>query len=703
MSAEQAPPHPQAPAPPPRDPRPPFQQLLDNLGATPFVAGLLAAVGYLLLGTRQGADLVHTVVEEGPNTPRFWLQTATLVATSAFLGVEAWFWSRRMVVDACGYERENWRPRWLLEGGPRALGAAPFLLAGAAILRSGEKIGVLAAALFLLGAGFIALLNLRAVIEARVAPRLSARPSGRGGFARGFVRVNWALAALMMIWISLDPVRPARFLGAISVVFLGVGLIIAVMAAVIHRGRRWRLPVVLILLALALAFSAAGQWWWGDNHAVGRRAFGGGSDQGPAIAARPTFPQAFDAWWRSAPAGPDGRKPLIVVAAAGGASRAGYWAADVLGELQDRSQGRFAPSVFAISSVSGGSVGALAFASQLYDDPQAGGRFGDAVRATAGGDFLSPALAGLLFPDLAQHFLPMIPLGHGAVLALPDRAEALEKAFEQSWTGHCRRFACRDPRLWREPLQTLWSDPARPVPLVFVNGAQAENGRRVLTSRVAIDSAEFPDALDFYAATGQRDLAISSAIHNGARFPFVSPGGTLLDQQGRAHGHVLDGGYFENSGLTTAADIVHAAMLLAKDPANPRPIRPIVVELNNDSDEDPRAPVFDRHWPVRRPPDLVTWQDDVFLSDVLGPLGGLTSSRDGRATPVAIELSRELGDDYQLVRLSNVCAEGEPVARRAPMDWVLSRAAKDIIRKAATCEAANQAALAHVLAALPPR
>ena len=675
---------------------------VSNLGAVPIIVVLMAAVGFLMLGSQQGADLAHSLLEGGRSWRAPWVKVTMLVLTSTLFGGGAWFWSRRMVEDACG-PRERWRPKWLLEWFPRVLGALPFVFAAVAVVRSGEKAGKLAALMFALGVGVALLLAARRSIEDYIERRATAFTSARRErIATAYIRANLALAGVMMAWFSLAPVRPAQLLGAIGVVYLGVGLIIPVLAWGIHKGQGWRLPIVSFLVALAVLWSWTGEWV-GDNHAVGRRAFGGGWDRGPQMSARrPTFPEAFAAWWDQAPGAAGQPKTMIVVAAAGGASRAGYWAANVLGELEDQSQGRFARNLFAISSVSGGSVGAAAFASQVYDNPSPSQGFGDAVRASAAGDFLSPALGGLLFPDLAQRFLPVIPLPGGAVLALPDRAEALEKAFETSWADHCRDAGCRDRRLWREPLQTLWSDPSRHVPLLFINGARAEDGRRVITSRVIVDSTEFPDAVDFYAATQERDLSISAAIHNGARFPLVSPGGTLLDQNGRPNGHILDGGYFENSGLTTAADIVHSAQLLAAHGQTPRPIRVIVIELSNDSDIPPTSPVFDRGWTPRRSSDLVTAKSSYFLSDVLGPLAGLASSRDGRATPVAINLSREPGVDYLLVRLSNVCDGEKPSPRKAPMDWVLSRAAKAIIRKASSCETSNQAALAKVLAALPP-
>src|SRR6185437_7591367 len=109
---------------------------------------------------------------------------------------------------------------------------------------------------------------------------------------------------------------------------------------------------------------------------------------------------------------------------------------------------------------------------------------------------------------------------------------------------------------------------------------------------------------------------------------------------GAAQGHILDGGYFESSGLTTAGDIVRAAQRYGAE--THRPVQPIVIELNNDSDADPASPVFTRGWTTVAASGLFGSPTKYFLSDFLGPITGLTQSRDGHATPAAIMLSRSL-------------------------------------------------------------
>jgi hypothetical protein len=93
----------------------------------------------------------------------------------------------------------------------------------------------------------------------------------------------------------------------------------------------------------------------------------------------------------------------------------------------------------------------------------------------------------------------------------------------------------------------LWAKP-RSVPNLFLNGTSVETGKRIIASNLRInndftDSTDASDALDGV-------LRVSTAVHMSARFTYVSPAGGL-----RSGDHVVDGGYFENSGAATADDI----------------------------------------------------------------------------------------------------------------------------------------------------
>ena len=65
-------------------------------------------------------------------------------------------------------------------------------------------------------------------------------------------------------------------------------------------------------------------------------------------------------------------------------------------------------------------------------------------------------------------------------------------------------------------------------PLLIVQGASESRGRRMLTSAVKFTCDEV-DGDDLVDRIGH-DVAASTAILNGARFPWISPGGTFTHQ-----------------------------------------------------------------------------------------------------------------------------------------------------------------------------
>ncbi len=219
-----------------------------------------------------------------------------------------------------------------------------------------------------------------------------------------------------MIVATLWPVHIGLWLGAPAIVFFGLGFIIPPIVLAIQIGSTLQIPVAGALLAAAVVFGL-----WVDNHAVGRRAFGVATT-GPTD--RLSLTDAYQSWKAQQTPGPDGKTTMVLIAVQGGASRAGYWTALALSSLREAARARgvdIDKSIFAISSVSGGSVGSVGYAALLKTAPKAPD-FQLRLLRFAGQDALGPALTGMLFPDLIQRFLP--------VAFLPDRAEAIERSWE---------------------------------------------------------------------------------------------------------------------------------------------------------------------------------------------------------------------------------------------------------------------------------
>src|SRR5205085_2176471 len=150
-------------------------------------------------------------------------------------------------------------------------------------------------------------------------------------------------------WLGFLSSPPIIMSVAAAWVFIGTFLLAV-------PGELLRLPITTIVIVLAVFFSVIG---WRDNHLLRR------TTDVPALKSHSTSVEgAFDAWWDDVGSKLPRPAPLVLVATAGGASRAAYWTAEVLGQLEAAHPG-FHRQVFAISSVSGGSLGAGVYRAML--------------------------------------------------------------------------------------------------------------------------------------------------------------------------------------------------------------------------------------------------------------------------------------------------------------------------------------------------
>ena len=130
--------------------------------------------------------------------------------------------------------------------------------------------------------------------------------------------------------------------------------------------------------------------------------------------------------------------PVFVVSAAGGGLYAAQHAARFLARIQYHCP-HFAQHIFAISGVSGGSVGASVFASLVNtkatkqepvptckDFGEEPGPLERDVNAILSSDFLAPIVAATLFSDFLQRFIP-------TPIAQFDRGQVLDRVLEAAW------------------------------------------------------------------------------------------------------------------------------------------------------------------------------------------------------------------------------------------------------------------------------
>ena len=345
------------------------------------------------------------------------------------------------------------------------------------------------------------------------------------------------------------------------------------------------------------------------------------------------------------------------------------------------------------------------------------------LQALVSGDYLTPAFVGLTIRD---NFSPPNPLTGGSLLFSDDRAALVERAWERHYDqvvrGEIPTFAGQlyqdivgpsasqpDSGL-RSRFGFLWGKPAPDggwLPLLLLNGTSVGTGARVIASDLISTRAApksdgrqpgrfsiYPAAFDVFEmlskpcekgkvegnacatahagmadapdARAGPDIRLSTAALLSARFPIISPAGIIRAEGDSAVGdRVVDGGYFENAGLTTAMDVARELRRLG--------VVPVVLWVQNGPRTDSgdpvpaggatAAPVAGTPDPAMLPSDLpprgaatpeLSRSDPQAVERVLGvvvtPLVALTVTRDGHGAQEAAEAQRqlwELNNDVQ--------------------------------------------------------
>jgi len=401
-------------------------------------------------------------------------------------------------------------------------------------------------------------------------------------------------------------------------------------------GRQLRAPLIIGLFALISVLAVV----LGDNHSV-RRIDASKTVGGAADTSRIPLEAAVTMWMREnrcldAPASCP--RP-IVIAAAGGASRAAFFTASIIGYfMQEASDNRLDPNtvrkrLFAISGVSGGAMGAVMVTAALNakvdsnDHPCVQAPFEhwygyeinnwrDCFEALTSGDFLSADFFGFAFND-------MLPFGHWR-----DRAAVLEDSWDERYQDVVRRadqpaqpMRCKGLNC---PFLTLRPRPGHWIPLLVLNGTSEATGGRIVTTALAStyrrsrevgcptsetpqtpadcilfsEADYFHDLLNYDATRDgwlggfQRlllkslyrgdvldDVQLSTAAHNSARFPFISPAGSIRNRDHIIVDRIVDGGYFENYGALSAKELALAVHAIQPD------LAPFVLVISNDPDD----------------------------------------------------------------------------------------------------------------------
>ena len=455
------------------------------------------------------------------------------------------------------------------------------------------------------------------------------------------------LQLVMVIALTLSPITIGMWIGTLGLLFLGLALLPFFGIVWVFVPKYLTLPsLALVPLIWGIPLGNQPDYLLRDSWFA---------HQAPE---RPQLAHHFEQWRAQLPK-PD-QSPVFFVAAAGGGLRAAYWTATMLAAADDHTCGEFGRHVYAYSGVSGGSLGIAAYLAQRQvweakspppsERCQTGRRqeMADLLRR----DFLAPVAGSMLFAELTQRYVPFDYLKE-------DRGSILARAWSKAWDDV---FPADKGRFDRPFLDVFAGvKDGRPGPAVFLNATAVETGRRAIATNVRV---AFPASIDIFrpvqkAALKTDGLPLREAVLNSARFTYVSPAGTVHScakpaengtcaVEAKLWDRLVDGGYFENSGVATLTDVMRALAARAKTPGKDR-MFVIVIDNSNESElacRKGRAPESDGNDSLQA--GLAP------LSGVTAPIEALLHVREARGQ---LEVRR--------LRMDFSCAEGRLV------DWNL--------------------------------
>ncbi len=595
-----------------------------------FLVALIAWPVFICVA--QGTEILRTVGEGMAGGQWYWPRVFGFFTALILWALASWYAARVLLyLDFPGTDPARPRSKAAQKYVPRILGVAPVVIVGIGFLTASYPYDSAAPARSWLQffAGLCAALAIALYIFFAVrrkligeAPPQRVQRVAQLGRATVFAVIAIvAISFLLLILFAAAPVPVPQCLGMGTILFLAAASWVGIGSWFVYLGSRKQLPIITFLVLLAVIFS-----FWNDNHII-RTAPSREVNRADVI-------QSFRTWYALAEKndGTAALHPLFIVATEGGGIRAAYWTAAVLGEIQDENP-NFASHLFAISGVSGGSLGAAVFDALLAEPNPGSFKLKDKGHDILSQDFLSPALAAMLYPDLVQRFIPF-PIPY------LDRGRALELGWEKAWrdTMGNDRFA--------DSFVALWQPPAREwMPALFLNGTSVEKGNRIITTNlrltnVFLDAEDAADKLAQHALPATKagcHIPLSTAAHMSARFTFISPAGRFPDGS-----HIVDGGYFENSGATTALEIatrIKDVCAVAK--ITNVDVKVIMISNNPRKGSISIAPAKPAAEPTGPKRSTSETKKGAFMGELTAPLYALLNTRDARGAYAQKAIARE--------------------------------------------------------------
>jgi hypothetical protein len=350
--------------------------------------------------------------------------------------------------------------------------------------------------------------------------------------------------------------------------------------------------------------------------------------------------------------------PVLFICAEGGASRTGAYVSMMLSLLQDslaklpeEHAVDFKKSIYAFSSVSGGSLGISMFNGMVYlntkNELLKDSSYRSLCKIFFNEDFLSPVIGKMFYGDIVNLFIPW----H---INSFDRAISLEKSWENAYT---RIINDGEKNIFSTNYLSFYNKD-HTYPAQFINTTEVESGEQCWLTNINPADTEllFGKERDLLGYKIKGGINVSTATNFSTRFPLVSPGAALLDDDNRKY-HYVDGGYVENTGVSTMLEVLKALQpefnRVKEDSTRRIRIRPYVIVLRFSEQKGS------------------TTGNINFANELAEIVDGIYNTRGGRSSMANEELKRYLNKpdvDGKLIELPI----GQSVDR-VPLNWVFSK------------------------------
>jgi hypothetical protein len=580
-----------------------------------------------------------------------------------------WYWVRIFYYIEYGKRSLSNYEEVLINYTPRILGAAALLVIGLAFLaqapqcqKSNQSNPVFNIGIFfvILACLFVIFTNLRRrIFNIKSSEQYKASPNTKqnmvpatflANVTRSILIGTSVIMFLLLIGLMIWPIQLTVYLGDGVTVLIGCLCIwLPLLYWIRYFSLKLGFPLFLPLLVLIAVFS-----FFNGNANV--RLVEGPTAPGKNIT------EYYNEWLKEASPSvqqDDQRTPMIIALSEGGGIRAAYWSAQLMARIQQE-HGDFRKNLFCISGVSGGSFGATVFDGLLaYQDRHSETKIQQKITDIVGKDFLSPTIACMLTRGVIQLLIPFpIPSF--------DNAKVFEETWEITWRNNLN-----GDTTFSNPFLSLWQNPGKlPIPPVFLNTTQVENGYPIYVShlRIGRNSAQVNQfagmylPLDFYTdilGNGSRDVPVSTASHLSARFTYVSPAGTMIGKDGSYIG-LVDGGYFDNTGANTAYQVLfnlldHDNTIYQKD------VMPVIVYIKNGA----------------KVPDVKN-TGPTMLYQLFAPLNTMMQIRDSNTNNGLLHL-KEFVEFHRGKFIEFSLQDDNDDPTTLPLGWALSRKAQDDI------------------------